>query len=163
METISLIDFILTGKFGRVSLGMTKKEVIEYLGTPSEDTDFGIGASGLFYNGFEFFYWTDNKELFTIQNDNIETLFANQSNYEFSDKIIVDNSFFFIGQLLTYKNITAYLRKQNIHFNSVDKGKYDEIQFLSGVTFDFENEELMPHQYDRGDLKLNGIRYEKID
>lgn len=164
MTTISLKDFILTGKFGQISLGMTKSEVVEYLGKPSETADFSSGASGLFYNGFEFFYWTDNEKIFGIQNDNLEQLLTKNTNYKLNKHTIVDTSFFSFSKTLTYRNITEYLTKENITFETVNRGEYDEIKFLSGVTFDFENAE--PKQdvfFDRSHLKLNGIRFQQID
>lgn len=163
MITISLINFILTGNFGRISLGMTKNEVIEYLGNPNEVADFGTGASSLFYNGFEFFYWTDKEKIFAIQNDNLEILFTDKSKYKLNDNIIIDTSFFFFGQSLTYKHLTEYLKQESIKFDIIDRGEYDVIKFLSGVTFDFENKKLAQDKYDKGSLKLNGIRYEQID
>jgi hypothetical protein len=163
MTTISLKDFILTGNFGLVSLGMSKNEVIEYLGQPNETADFETGASGLFYNGFEFFYWTDNDKIFSIQNDNLDQLLTKEAEYKLNDTIIVDTSFLLFRQTLTYKNLTEYLKKQNIIFDTVDKGEYHIIKFLSGVIFDFENEELPKAKHGISNLKLNGIRYEHFD
>ena len=159
MTIISLKDFILTGFFGQISLGMAKSEVIEYLGYPNETADFGAGTSGLFYNGFELFFWTDNEKIFAIQNDNLYELLTKKTKYKLNDKIAVDTSFLQFGQTLTYKNLIEYLMKENIKFDTVDKGEYDEIKFLSGVTFDFENEEPTQQKFDRNNLKLNGIRY----
>jgi len=164
MTIISLKDFILTGNFGQISLGMTKREVIEYLGEPSETIDFGAGVSELFYNGFEFFYWTDNEKIFGIQNDSIEQLFTKNTKYILNKNTNVDTSFFSFSKTLTYKNLTEYLIKENITFDRVNKGEYDEIKFLSGVTFDFENSEHMENiDFDRNNLRLNGIRFHKIE
>ena len=143
MTTISLKDFILTGNFGRISLGMTKSEVIDYLGNPNETADFGAGASGLFYNGFGFFYWTENSKIFAIQNDNLERLLTEKSEYKLNETVIVDTSFLQFGQILTHKNVIDYLKKENIKFDTLYRGAYDVIKFLSGVTFDFENPKLI--------------------
>ncbi len=159
MTTILLKEFILTGNFGQISLGMTKSEVIAYLGHPNETANFGAGTGGLFYNGFELFFWTGNEEIYAIQNDNLDELLTKKTKYKLNDNVIVDTSFLQIGQTLTYKNLTAYLTKENIKFDIVNKGTYDQIKFLSGVTFDFENEEPAQQKLDRSNLKLNGIRF----
>jgi hypothetical protein len=56
MITISLKDFVLNGNFGPVKIGMTRDEVVNLLGEPEREGDFGSGYGGLIYAWYEFFY-----------------------------------------------------------------------------------------------------------
>ena len=163
MTIISLKNFILTGNFGPIALGTEKRQVYEFLGQPNEIVDFGAGMSGLFYNGFEFFYWTENEKIFAIQNDNLNQLLTRKAKYKITKDIIIDTSFLQFGQVLSYENLTQYLSKEKIIFKVISKLEFDIIKFNSGVTFDFENDEANNNQNDRQHLKLNGIRHENFD
>lgn len=44
MKKINLKDFALTGDFGPVKIGMSKEQVINLLGEPEEDNDYGTGS-----------------------------------------------------------------------------------------------------------------------
>ena len=153
---ISLKEFLLTGKFGAISKGMTKDEIIAYLGKPVEERDFGSGISCLFYNGFEFQYWTKDGELYSIQNDSIGNLFEDFGPYPINENTKVDISFLCFGKPLSFGNLKQYLTEEKIMFQIVDKDEYDEIVLESGVTFDFKNHDVNQHN---DELLLNGIRY----
>lgn len=77
MEKINLRDFALTGEFGPVKIGMTKKQVIDLLGEPEADQDFGTGYTGLLYSWYEFFFETDTGILDSIQNDHLQAFCSN--------------------------------------------------------------------------------------
>ncbi|MFT3793105.1 hypothetical protein [Flavobacterium sp.] len=154
--TIDLKDFLLTGNFGPVVIGMTKDDVIHWLGDPGQVHDFKSGSAVLFYNGFELFYSTDDDQLYAIQNDNLYYLFEENAPYPINEKVSVDTSFLHFGKPLTLGNLKDYLAQQQIDFEIVHKDEYDEIVLESGVKFDFENRGSKPDA-----CLLNGIRYFK--
>ena len=114
MTTISLKDFLLTGNFGPVPFRTTKAEIISLLGKPGEDRDFGSGISYLFYNGFEFLYWTEDGELYAIQNDSIGNLFEDSELYPLNETTQVDLSFLCFGKSLSFGNIKTHLTQHGI-------------------------------------------------
>ncbi len=148
MQTIYLKDFVKTGKFGSIVLGMTIDEVIEILGTPEGITDYKNGHSEIIYAYYEFFYLSDKRILYGIQNDhlatfpNIKTGRVNNKNdicFE-NGKFNIDIWFLKKNRFLTFKNVTDNLRKENIEFE-LTKGFNDDniIKFESGVTLDFDD------------------------
>lgn len=63
MTIIYLKDFVLTGQFGPVKLGMSKEEMIQVLGQPDDDIDYDTGSCGLYYGWYEFFYFKDSEKI----------------------------------------------------------------------------------------------------
>lgn len=89
MIKISLKDFALTGEFGPVKVGMHRDEIVNVLGEPEGEQDFGTGFGGIVYAWYEFFYDSDTKGLSAIQNDHLQ---ADCSNHK--DCILYKNSHF---------------------------------------------------------------------
>jgi len=52
---LSIKEFIKTGKFGEVRIGMSKDDVINFLGAPDSDNDIGVSGSILLYAWYELF------------------------------------------------------------------------------------------------------------
>jgi len=181
MTIISLKDFIITGQFGPVTIGMTKDEVIKTLGKPDSDNDYGAGSGGLMYAWYEFFYSKDSLTIDGIQNDHLTTwpgskrqkIKDHQEAICFqNDSISIDIWFLKVGKDITYGEVINILRTEQIPFEEMnDQDQGHLIKFKSGVTMDFNdqsvlwlggmdgtvkpNEDIIPtleHQY------LNGIR-----
>lgn len=164
MEIISLKDFILTGHFGPIYIGMPMEELKEYLGEPSDHFDSGSGSAVMFYNGFEFYYYTDSNMLYAIQNDNIRHEGPERKSahlYYVNNTILVDTWFLEFGKPVTYKKVLERLRQEGIVFEEKARDDYDELVFPSGVTFDFENrkDDEGKQIISREQAALNGIRY----
>ncbi|NOT93268.1 hypothetical protein [Ferruginibacter sp.] len=139
---ISLREFILKGNFGPVQIGMTKNEIINTLGKPDSDTDYGESGE-LYYGYYEFFYWTENQILFAIQNDH---LIADCTNH--NEMILFENNnfkidvwFLEVGRDFTYKEIKDILNKEGLEYTEEISYKNGPniLKFKSGVFFDFSS------------------------
>lgn len=162
--TISLKNFILSGNFGPVYIGMPIDDLKQHFGEPGDSYDSGAGTGLLFYNGFEFYYYTDNGAVYGIQNDNLQYEGPDRKSdglYYFDDTILVDTWFIEFGVPLTYQQVLKHLTQEGISFEERARDDYDELKFPSGVTFDFENwKDYTGKQIiNREEAVLNGIRY----
>lgn len=163
--TISLKDFILSGNFGPVYIGMPIDELKQHLGEPGDSYDSGAGAGLLFYNGFEFYYYTDNGAVHGIQNDNLRYEGGPDRKsdclYYLDDTILVDTWFIEFGKPLSYQQVTELLKREDVSFEACEKDGYDELKFPSGVRFDFDNwkDDEGKRIINREEAVLNGIRY----
>jgi hypothetical protein len=154
MITISLKNFILTGNFGPIKIGMTKSQIIEYLGAPDEIADFGAGLSGLFYNGFEFFYDTENNDaLYTIQNDNLMYYPESSGRKIKISKSAQFDTCYFTLKHTEYNRIKKALQQDNIAFTEQAGEDYDRFLFESGVELFFRHED----KHDKEEWRLTGI------
>lgn len=161
--TISLKDFILTGQFGPVHIGMSVDELKQHLGKPGDVHESEAGGI-LFYNGFEFYYYTDSYTLHGIQNDNLRYEGPDQKSaclYYFNEAILVDTWFIEFGEPLNYQQVLERLKQEGIPFEKHARDDYDELKFPGGVTFDFENwkDYEGKQTINREEAMLNGIRY----
>ncbi len=141
MKKIKLKDFALTGEFGPVKIGMTKKQVIDLLGEPEADQDFGTGYTGLLYCWYEFFFDTDTGILDSIQNDHFQADYSNNEEMIVfkNDKIEIDTWFLRLNQDLTLSEVRRILNEQGISFAEEEYWGCDIIRFESGVYLDFDN------------------------
>ena len=71
MNCISIKQLCVTGKFGPVTLGMNKAEVIKALGDPDGTIDVSRPNSGIHYSMYEFFFDGEDR-LFGFQNDHCD-------------------------------------------------------------------------------------------
>ncbi len=137
---ISLKEFASSGKFGPIGIGTTKSEIIETLGEPDEDYDYGTGSSSLKYSSFEFFYWTDSKSLSAIQNENYKVEYP--ANFTFkNDYFELDTWFFKYNMKFTFKDVISILEKEQVSFVVQDFLDRKIIVFPSEFILDFDNEE----------------------
>ena len=161
--TISFKDFILSGRFGPVYIGMPIDELKQLFGEPGDSHDSGAGTALLFYEGFEFYYYTETNTLYAIQNDNVqyEHPDAKGNVFQFRGDIQIDTWFIQFGEPLSYQQVLEHLRAENIPFEEHHKSDYDELKFPSGVTMDFENwkDDEGKVILERNEASLNGIRY----
>lgn len=141
MKKIKLKDFALTGEFGPVKIGMTKKQVTDLLGEPEADQDFGTGYTGLLYSWYEFFFETDTGILDSIQNDHLQADCSNHDEMILfrNDKIEIDTWFLKLNQDLTRREVKEILDEQRISFTEEEYWGSDIIRFESGVYLDFDN------------------------
>lgn len=151
MITIYLKDFVLSGQFGPVKLGMNRGEVVQVLGQPDDIIDFDTGSCSLMYGWYEFFYFKDTEKIIGIQNDHLTTW----PNHKTLDKIInqhrndiyfentifkIDLWFLKIGKDITRKEVKMILNQEAIAYKEIKDGFGNDIlEFESGVTMDFDD------------------------
>lgn len=174
MKIIKLKDFALSGEFGPVKIGMTKKQVIDHLGTPEDEQDFHTGFTGLYYGWYEFFFFPNTGILDSIQNDHLQTDLSRHADIHFkNEKIEIDTWFMKHNEDLTRGEVKEILNAQEIPFTEEEYWGNDIIKFKSGVYLDFDNREGVWLMNDEGEVKqdsegvihdkdgfiLNGIRF----
>ena len=148
MFAVYLKEFITTGKFGPIELGMPIEKVINLLGEPEGQTDYNNGHCEIIYAWYEFFYLKDSQILYGIQNDHLAT-FPNIKTGRVNNKrdICFHNDYFEIdiwflkkNRFLTFIDVVDNLEKEGIDFE-IDEGfeKTKNIKFPSGVTLDFDD------------------------
>ena len=87
---ISIADFLESGKFGPLDIGVSKDTAISILGNPDCNTDLGETGSILLYAWYELFFDNEDK-LYSIQNDNYDP--KDMETYSFrNEKIEIDVS-----------------------------------------------------------------------
>lgn len=175
MKKINLKDFVLTGDFGPVKIGMTKEQVIDLLGEPEAGNDYGTGSIGLLYSWYEFFFDKKTKILKSIQNDHLQANCAEHDEMILfkNDKIEIDIWFLKLNQDVTFREVKTILHKQEIPFTEEEILGNEIIKFESGVYLDFDNKDGVWAMYEDGTIEkdkslviddkenfvLNGIRY----
>ncbi|AEA43352.1 hypothetical protein [Fluviicola taffensis] len=175
---ISLKDFIKTGHFGLVKIGMTKDEVIKVLGQPDSDNDYGTGSGGMMFARYEFFYWQNNLKINGIQNDHLQADCSNHKEMiNFKNELwTIDKWFLQDNKNKTFGEVVELLNLEKISFEIVPSysgSNENVIKCLkSNVTFDFVNEYSQIELNEKGKFKtykdyieeeqsnyvLNGIR-----
>ncbi len=149
---ISIEEFIKTGKFGSLELGVSKEMALSILGEPDSDTDLGETGSILLYAWYEFFFNRENK-LHSIQNDNYDP--KDEASYSFkNEKIEIDPWFLNAVDNQTIEEISDILNQKSIEFEIIDYYGRDAIRLESGVVIDFDEEE-----NEFGIKILIGVRY----
>ncbi len=151
MKTISLKTFIETGKFGTITLGSTKAELIELLGTNFEVLDCD-SVQILKYQSYEFSYWTNSEIIFGITTDWLHELQVYNKNIKIHPWFIDESS------LPTFNEVKQHLEQNQIAFQIENTPSFNHEDYIritsSKVTLDFETSN--GKQVD--DFKLLGIR-----
>lgn len=160
MISISLKQFALTGNFGPVTTGMHRDEAVSFLGEPGNEAKFGKFASGFIYGWYEFFYETDSKLIYAIQNDHLQAdclnhaeMFLYQNRY-----FQIDPWFLEAGRDFSFDEIAKILNQEQVPFRIVQR-EVETIEFESGVFFDFNNRHNIETGEDTDEMVLWGIRY----
>ncbi len=176
-KTISLKEFIRTGKFGTIEVGKsTKQDVIDLMG---ENFDFGdfYETQIIKYGWYEFFYWTETEVVFAIQNDHLQFDCSNHNEmieYE-NSQIKIDSWFLTVNKDITRSEIMEILTKENIEFTSErfsPNVALEHLKLKNDITIDFSDEirtwaeDKITGEYERHeepiaqqkDYVLNGIR-----
>lgn len=149
---ISIEEFLETGKFGPLSLGVSKEETISLLGEPDSDNDLGETGSILLYAWYELFF-NQEELLHSIQNDNYVP--SDKQSYSFkNDKIVIDSWFLNDTENQSLSDISKILDGRRMRYKVIDYYGRDVIKLKSGVVIDFDEEE---NEY--GIKALIGIRF----
>ena len=173
MTLLNLRDFVLTGHFGPVSIGMNKGEIISKLGMPESDNNYGKSGGSLSYGGYELFYSNLDEKLTAIQNDhllNFGGVHYDSARFE-NVSFKIDPWFIVPTEKLTYNNVRAILINEKIDFSEEVYWGNNIIKFKSGVYFSFDKldgiwsiegnkvEKLEPSIDNYENSLLEGIRY----
>ena len=174
-KIVPLKDFVLTGHFGPVRVGMHKEKVIKLLGEADQDNDFGTGYGGLLYGWYEFFYSMETGIIDSIQHDHLSTWFqGRKKSIFFKNKIFkIDPWFLRKRKDITYKEVKQILIDEGIPFEEAAKYDTPLLTFASEVTMDFDDQSGVWQENRDGSWKekkdiiidnsddyvLNGIRY----
>jgi len=136
LTIIKLIDFIRTGKFGPVELGMDKKKIISYLG----EAEKGYKSS-IWYGSYEFFFQEKSQILSGLQNDHLFDYYGRDDNAAFfqNNKFKIDPWILGSDKNVTYKECIACLLKEKINFEEKFEFSNYKIKIESGVYFSFDN------------------------
>jgi hypothetical protein len=111
---LSIKEFIKTGKFGEVRIGMSKEDVINRLGIPDSDNDIGANGSILLYAWYELFLNHENI-LVSIHNDNYDP--TDKASYEFeNEKIKIDSWFLNNTENQTTETVSTILKNEGIEY-----------------------------------------------
>ncbi|MBB3168600.1 hypothetical protein [Simiduia aestuariiviva] len=149
---IRILDFIKTGKFGPVEIGMSKAKVLEVLGPPDDDTDLDGPGSILLYAWYELFFDPDGI-LKSIQNDNYNPKDTGTYFFE-NEKFSIDPWFLNEVQEQNIESISRLLSDNGIKFEIVDYYGRNVLKVNSGVIVDFDEDE-----NENGIKELIGVRY----
>ena len=152
MMIVAIKEFVKTGKFGPVNIGMTKPDVLNLLGQPDSDNDIGENGSILLFGWYELFF-DHNNVLTAIQNDNYDP--EQPETYRFSnDQFEVDSWFLNSRKNQSISSIISFLKGTEIPYVVKDYFGREVIQVASGVIIDFDEDQ---NQY--GVNELLGIRF----
>lgn len=120
MRTIYLKEFIKTGAFGPISMGISKDDLILHLG---EDFDYSdvTDTQIIKYGWYEFFYWTEAKSIFGIQNDHLQADCLNHGNmiYFQNDRWKLDPWFLKENRHTSLGQVIEQLEQEQILFEVV--------------------------------------------
>lgn len=161
MLTVSLKDFITTGNFGPIELGMHIDRVKELLGEPEMWTgpDFTPGHGIIVYAWYEFFYSTDTGAVYGIQNDHLATMpnlktgrVNNKRDICFTNELFtIDIWFLKKNRYMTYGQVTAQLDREGILYKKECIDGYIKLVIPGGADIVFDELE--------GVCVLTGISY----
>lgn len=151
MQIISIRTFIETGKFGSITLGSTKSDVINLLGKNLEFLDCKY-VQIIRYGSYEFSYFTDSEVIFGITNDSLQELQINNKNIEIDTWFIDEND------LPTFGDVIEQLEQNQIAFQIENTPSFNNEDYIritnSNVTLDFKTSA----EKQVADFKLLGIR-----
>ncbi len=165
MTIIQLKEFVKTGKFGTITIGSTKTDVINLLGNKYSFGDLGE-TQIIKYGAYEFFYWTETEIIFGIQNDQLQADCSNHKeminlknkNYRL-DKWFLQNN-----KNITFGEVIAFLEQESIFFEILPasiSNSENVIKCLeSNVSFDFVNEYDFVELDEKGKVKTSNQYFE---
>lgn len=180
MKRIELKEFIKTGEFDKIRIGISsKKDVIDLMGNDYDFGDFG-DTQIIKYGWYEFFYWTESEIIFGIQNDHLQfdgPYHEDMIEYQ-NDHVQVDYWFLKVNENVTFSEVLEILNEENLQYQFEKQSFEGAVEYLkldSGITIDFETEltswtyDELKGEWDRQsepikdqkDYILNGIRHFK--
>jgi hypothetical protein len=117
MITFHLKEFIKTGKFGVISIGSTKDELVNALGKKTYFLDAGESQI-ISYGSYEFCIWTETGKIIGIQNDHLQADCLNHAdmiNFK-NRKWKLDKWFLENDKNKTFKDVIEKLKEEQIEF-----------------------------------------------
>jgi hypothetical protein len=177
MKTILLKEFILTGDFDRIEVGVsTKADLISLMGESHDFADCG-DTQIIKYGWWEFFYWTEDNVVFAFQNDHLQFDCTNHEEFvTFENQLVkIDTWFIQPNKNIRFSEIIEHLKAEGIEysFEKYDfEGALEYIRLSNGITIDFVPEEItweidestgectcssVVHE-NQADFVLNGVR-----
>lgn len=177
MLTVLIKEFVRTGKFGEITLGSKKSDIIHLFGKKFDFGDFG-DTQIIKYGWYEFFYWTETELVCGIQNDHLQADCSNHADMiNFKNRLwTIDKWFLKDNENITFGQVVEHLNQEKIPFNILPGYHGSILKIIhcveSNVTFDFENEYTIVELNDKGKFKarkeiveedpskfvLNGVR-----
>lgn len=144
MITVQLKEFIKTGKFGEITLGSKKSDIIRLFGKKFDFADCG-DTQIIKYGWYEFFYWTESELVFGMQNDHLANYNGNADVINFKNRLwSVDKWFLKDNEDITFAQVVEYLTEEKIPFEIIpgyDSNGPNMIKCAeSNVKLDFSNE-----------------------
>jgi hypothetical protein len=141
---ISLKDFLLTGHFGRIQLGMTDEEISKELGAPKDRGDYDDDSFSFFYGEYELFFDRESRKLLGLQNDHLatrdqddrESIVTFKNNQFEIDAWIID-----LKKNSEYSEIISHLDSEGINYRTEQRPFENVIHFNSGVHLDFTDQD----------------------
>ncbi len=150
-KTIHLLDFIRTGSFGGVKLGMTPKEVVNILGKPTHD--HGTPDSILLGYGWWEVHLSKHKgnSAYLIYNDHLLYDCSNHDEMLELDSELAELDLDFIKPMehVRFHQVITLLNHEKIPYRVVNKPYQPMIQTENQVYLDFS--EFEPEPYDDED------------
>ncbi|NIG54053.1 hypothetical protein [Chitinophaga sp. Cy-1792] len=160
MQLISLKNFIINGYWGSITLGSSIDSVIQELGKNYDYTDCGE-TQIIQYGWYEFFFRTDTRKIFGIQNDHLISDCSNHADmidYQ-GEHWKLDTWFLRPQQNITFEQVVQLLQDTGIPFSiepayaGCDENIIRCVESM--VSFDFVNEYSEPVFDKKGELVSN--------
>jgi len=146
MISINILDFLKTGQFGLIKLGMNIDEVIKILGQPENRLD-SPDAILISYGYWEIhFLCNNNNKVFLIQNDNLLYDCTNHDELiEFkNDHFTINLEFLKPFEYIRLEKIIDILKANNIEYQ-LNHNKPYHLELANGINLGFtDNEPIIP-------------------
>ena len=129
--------------FGPIQMGAEIQSAIDFFGDDYDFADCG-DTQIIKYGWWEFFYWTETRKIFGLQNDHLAFDCANHDEMISlrTEKVEMDTWFIEPNQHVTFIQVENQLSSEGIPFKR-DKfspnDEWDILRLRNGITFDFNN------------------------
>ena len=142
-KQISLLEFIKTGSFGGAILGMTDKEVVDFLGEPDWKDETPDVIWFTFDNWEIHFLKSNNNAAFLIHNDHLLYDCVNHDEmigFE-NDKVKLNLDFIKPFNHIRLKQILGILEENKMKYNLVNEDYKPLLQLENNIYMDFIDSE----------------------
>jgi hypothetical protein len=144
---ISLKEFLITGAFGQIRLGMTRQQFIDIFGKPENwGSHQDLQKAEIWvYGGFEFYFPKRSDDLYMIFSDHLHHLKTGK---------VFDVDSWIFDEHLTLTSCENALQHEQIPFIKTHKPEWTQIQFTfeSGASVTFHADDVNHSQYVLGSL-----------
>ncbi len=145
---VSIREFAISGRFGPVSIGMSREQVTEELGQPDGKMNLSRPCTGIHYSMYEFFF-DEGGRLKAIQNDHCDPEHPDSVEYK-GDRFQVDPRVLRSTPRHTLASVQEVLKREGVPHTLVEYFGRTVIQLPSKVILDFDDEQ--------NDRSIIGIR-----